>query len=239
MMVDFHTHILHGIDDGSSSVQISVSMIKTLKEQGVSKILLTPHFYAYLSSLSSFSENRESALKALVAELKKESVGVELYLGCEVLFFEELWRVEDLRQFCIKGTDYILIEMPFSQWTDSIVNTIERIVSMGLTPIIAHFERYISYKGNLKKIYQMIEMGALLQMNCACLGKFSTRRKGLRFIRRGMVFALGTDSHNMERRCPNFDKAIRYLKRKLSEKELEKLMRSPLRVLKNAERVYP
>lgn len=238
-MVDFHTHILPGIDDGSPSAQISVEMIKALKEQGVSKVLLTPHFYAYLSSLSDFSENRESALKELVTELKKENVDIELYVGCEVLFFEELWRVEDLRQFCIKGTDCILIEMPFSQWTDSIVSTVERLSSMGLTPIIAHFERYLSHKGNLKKIYQMIEMGALLQMNCAYLEKFRTRRKGLRFIKRGMVFALGTDSHNMGKRCPNFDKAVSYLKKKLPEREMDRLMRNPLRILKNAEKVYP
>lgn len=238
-MVDFHTHILHGIDDGSASVQTSVSMIKALKEQGVSKVILTPHFYAYLSSTAMFVKRRESALKELIQELKEENVEIELYQGCEVLYFEELWRVEDLSEFCIKGTDYILIEMPFSPWTDSIVGCIEKIIGMGLTPILAHFERYIPYKGNMHKIYHLMNLGVLLQMNCAYLGKFTTRRKALKFIKKGMVFALGTDSHDMEKRSPNYSAAVKYLEKKLPRNKLTRLVCGPERLLSSAIRVYP
>ena len=70
-MMDFHTHILPGIDDGSSSIEESVEMIKMLKVQGVREVLLTPHFYAYLSSVESFAKERASAMNKLSEAIKK------------------------------------------------------------------------------------------------------------------------------------------------------------------------
>lgn len=237
-MVDFHTHILHGIDDGSPSVQMSVAMIKELKEQGVSKIVVSPHFYAYLSSVDKFVEKRESAIGELVAELEKEDLEIDLYSGCEVLYFEDLWHVENLQEFCIKGTNFMLIEMPFSQWTDSIIGSIERIVGMGIIPIIAHFERYLAYKQNMEKIYRLVEIGALLQMNCSYFEGFFTRRKGLRFIKKGIVFALGTDCHDMDKRRPNYEKAVKYLKKKLPSKVFTNLVKGPNLILNYSEKIY-
>lgn len=237
-MVDFHTHILHDIDDGSASLNMSLAMIKELKNQGVTKVVLSPHFYAYLSSTDEFIERRESAASELVQELKKENISIDLYLGCEVLYFEELKRVENLRDFCIKGTNYIIIEMPFSVWTGSIIEDMERIMGMGLIPIIAHFERYIKYKGNLKKIHYLCSLGALLQMNCFCLTKFFARRKALRFIKKDMVFALGTDCHDMGTRMPNYSTAMRYLEKNLPEKKLARFIKRPERLLEYAERIY-
>ena len=237
-MVDFHTHILPGIDDGSTCEQISVKMLEMLNAQGVSKVLLTPHFYAYAYDAESFEEKRSSALRDMLAELKKNPVKIDLYLGCEVLYFEELWRVEKLKDFCIAGTDYILLELPFSAWSDSLVRNVEKIINKGLIPIIAHFERYLRYKGNLEKIYEMMEMGVYLQMNCSFLNKFATRRRALRFIKKGMVLALGTDCHNLDNRCPDYDRAAAYLKKKLLPDEYEKFLYRSNRLLKDAKKVY-
>ena len=238
MLIDFHTHILPDIDDGSTCAQMSVMMLKRLKEQGVDKVLLTPHFYAYCSSVKDFCSDRSRSLKALCEELDKEPLDIKLYLGAEVLYFEELWRVEDLKNFCIKGTDYIMIEMPLSPWTDTMIATIERMVGMGLTPIIAHFERYLKYSGNKSKIYTLLEMGALLQMNCNSLCQPWKRRKALKFIRKGMVFLLGTDCHNIFERAPNYEEAISYLKKKLDEREYKRILSMSKWFLDKATPVY-
>ena len=81
-MIDFHTHIMREIDDGSSSEYESIQLLKMLKEQGVDKVLLTPHFYAYSSSAETFDELRESSLKALLEALTDSPLDVQLYLGC-------------------------------------------------------------------------------------------------------------------------------------------------------------
>ena len=238
-MVDFHTHILPKIDDGSSSPKESVVLLKMLKEQGVGNVFLTPHFYAYSSSAESFKESQESSLKELVAELEKDSLDINLYLGCEVFFFEELWRIENLEDFCIKGTRYILIEMPFSEWTDSMVSSIEKIISKGFTPIMAHIERYLRYNGNLSKIYELVQIGAFFQMNCKYLNSFFTRRKAVSFVKKGIVIALGTDCHNTTCRKPDYLPAISYLKKKLKKEQFERFTYLQNRIVSQAERVYP
>lgn len=238
-MVDFHTHILPEIDDGSSSAKESVVLLKMLKEQGVGSVFLTPHFYAYSSSAESFCERRESSLKTLVAELEKENLDIDLYLGCEVFFFEELWRIENIANFCIQGTNYILIEMPFAEWTDSMVRSIEKIIGKGFTPIIAHIERYLRYNGNLSKIYELAQMGALFQMNCKYLNSFFTRRKATAFVKKGIVIALGTDCHDITCRKPDYLSAISYLKKKLRKEHFERFIHFQNKIVSQAERVYP
>lgn len=238
-MIDFHTHILPEIDDGSSSVEESVSLLKILKQQGVDRVLLSPHFYAYSSSAEVFNETRKDSLEKLLTALAESHVEIELYLGCEVFYFEELWRVEELKSFCISGTDYILIEMPFSEWTDSMVRGIEKIIGKGLTPILAHFERYLPYRGNYKKIYELLDMGVLLQMNCSFLNNFFSRRKAVRFIKKGVVAVLGTDCHNLSSRAPEYLSADLYLRKKLSQQQYKKFVSRQGRILFGAERVYP
>ena len=237
-MIDFHTHILPEIDDGSRNAECSVQMLKELKKQGVNKVLLTPHFYAYSSSAESFVEERKSSLDKLLSQLNKTPVDIELYIGCEVLHFEELWRIENLRDFCIQGTDLILVEMPFSQWPDLYVQSIEKLIGKGLTPIIAHFDRYLRFKGNEKKLYQMTELGAILQMNCDCLKRFLRRRKCVKFVKSGLVYALGTDCHNLEDRAPDYLKANEYLRKKLGSDGYRKFVSKQKMLLKYAEKVY-
>ena len=234
-MIDLHSHILPEIDDGSSSVEMSLELLKELRNQGVSKVLLTPHFYAYASSVDDFKERKSAAIKKIQEALIANPLDIILYSGCEVLYFEELWRVDDLRDLCIKGTDYILVEMPFSQWSDSMVDSVGRIIGKGITPIIAHFERYLNYKGNLEKIYALVEMGAVLQMNCKYINDFMTRRKAIRFIKSGIVFAIGTDCHNMGDRAPNYGKALEILRKKLSERAFRQLCFKTKHILQNAE----
>lgn len=238
-MIDFHTHILPEIDDGCSSAEESVVLLKMLKEQGVDKVLLTPHFYAYSSAAESFYEERKSALNKLLTALEKDPVDVELYLGCEVLYFDELWRIENLKEFCIVGTEYIMIELPFAPWGDSIVRGIEKIIGKGLTPIIAHIERYIKYSGNPEKLYELVEMGAILQINTGYINKFFKRKKAIKGIKRGIISAIGTDCHNLTDRAPECGKVDGYLKKYLSEKQLKRFNSIQKMILSDAVRVYP
>ena len=236
-MIDFHTHILPEIDDGSSSVSESVNLLKMLQEQGINKVVLTPHFYAYSSSAESFFKRRRDSLEKLVKKLQEEELDIDLYLGCEVLYFEELWRLDDLDNYCIEGTKYILIEMTFDSWTDSMIDDIEKLITKGYNPIIAHFERYIAYKGNRKKIDKLVSMGALLQINCEFINRFATRGKAVKFIKKDYVAAIGTDCHNTESRAPKYGTADKILKKKLSSQAYERLHKKQRRILSNAERV--
>jgi len=237
-MVDFHTHILPDIDDGSATIEESVRMLEMLEQQGVKKVVLSPHFYAYSSEAEQFVEMRDSSLSKLVEALKAKQVNIDLYLGCEVLYFDDLWRMEGLKNFCIKGTDYIMVELPMAVWTDSVVGGISKLISKGLTPVIVHFERYLKYKGNKEKIYELIDMGACLQMNCECMYKFFSARKAIKFFKNGLVSALGSDCHNTTSRTPNCADAYSFLKEKLNRREYAQFRTMQNQLLKNAEKVY-
>ncbi len=238
-MVDFHTHILPDIDDGSSSVEESVRMIEMLSEQGVEKIVLTPHFYAYVSSPEQFVEKRDAAVKKLLRALNETSINVKIYLGGEILLFEELWRVDEIREFCVGGTDYIMVEMPFAKWDHTIVESVKNLSNRGLVPIIAHFERYLKYKGNAAKIRELVNNGAVLQMNCEYLNKFFSRGKAVRFIKKGKVFALGTDCHSVSGRCPNYSMARQILEKKLGKKLFQSFIENQSEFLSRTKPIYP
>ena len=237
-MVDFHTHILPDIDDGSAMVEESVRMLEILEQQGVKKVVLSPHFYAYSSEAEQFVQMRDSSLSKLVEALKLNPVNIELYLGCEVLYFDELWRMEGLKNFCIKGTDYIMVELPMSIWTESVINGVGRLISKGLTPVIVHFERYLKYKGNKEKIYELVDMGVCLQMNCEYLSKFFSARKAVKFFKQGFISAIGSDCHNTTSRSPNCAQAYSFLKKKLNRREYAQFRTMQNQLLKNAEKVF-
>ncbi len=236
-MIDFHTHILPDIDDGSSNTHESVKMIEMLMDQGVKQIVLTPHFYAYRSSANEFLKDRESSLKKLSDALQEKKHGVELFIGGEILYFEELWCIDDLKKFCIEGTNYILIELPFASWEHSVTESIQKLSSRGVVPIIAHFDRYLKYKGNKSKLKQLVDSGALLQMGCEYLNHFLTRRKAVSFFRRGGVFLIGSDCHNVDSRSPDFGTSIAILKKKLSAKDYDKIVRRQNNLLKSAKKI--
>ena len=238
-MIDFHTHILPDIDDGSCSVEESVRMIEVLVEQGVKKIILTPHFYAYCSSIERFTEKRKMALKELVKALKEQNIDVELYLGSEVLFFDDLWRIEDIEELCIVGTRYILLEMPFTSWENSAVDHIINLANRGIIPVLAHFERYIKYRGNMPKIREMMRAGVVVQRNCDYLNKVLTKGKALRLIKKGSIFALGTDCHNLGDRKPDFEGIESLLSKKLDKMTYDRFTRRQSSFIKGATRFYP
>lgn len=237
-MIDFHTHILPELDDGSSCVEESIAMLEELETQGVKKVVLSPHFYAYASDVKQFISDRESSLKKLVAALEGKNLDIDLYLGCEVLYFDELWCIEGLEKFCISGTDYILVEMPASKWTDRVIDGIGKLVSKGLTPVIAHFERYLKYEGNADKLFDLIDLGACLQMNCGYINKFFTRGKAVRFFQKGLVSAIGSDCHNMTERAPNCAETYATLKKKLTQQQYYHFEKQQRILLRNAEKVF-
>ena len=236
-MIDFHTHILPDIDDGSNSTAMSLEMLRSLKEQGVTDVLLTPHFYAYKNDVQSFLENRAHSLRELVREMKKNNLEMNLYAACETLYFDELWRIEDLKKLCIPNTNYIMLEMPFSKWNDSLLRGVENIVNEGITPIIAHFERHIFAQRGLSRIYELIDMGARLQTNCDAVTNIFFRGTVLSLIKKGVVVAIGTDCHDMKKRRPQYKKAINYVKSHLKPQDYEKFESRQNRIIKNAEMV--
>lgn len=202
-MTDFHTHILPGIDDGSKSVRESLSMLREEAGQGIEEVILTPHYYAGENSPAEFLKRRYSAWKKLEPFLSPELP--KLRLGAEVQYFEGICTVEDIRHLRIVGTDLLLLEMPFTRWTNRMVEDVfELNDSLGIQIVLAHIERYLRFQP--KEVWQRLRDGGVwMQSNVSFFGGWKKRREAVGMLARGEIHLLGSDCHNMESRRPNWD----------------------------------
>ena len=141
-LVDVHSHILPGIDDGSPDVETSLKMIEALQSQGARAIVLTPHYYSDSISYEDFVARRDNALHLLEKSLPPGSP--KLIPAAEVYITKYLLNNSNLDALKIGNTDYALIEHPFS--CDFSQEIYDRLLSLnydyGIKPILAHIERY-------------------------------------------------------------------------------------------------
>ena len=211
MMIDFHTHILPGVDDGSQSIPESVSMLRAEARQGIEAVVLTPHFYAQENSPAQFLERRQQMYKHLLPNLWRELPMI--CLGAEVQYFEGICAVEDIRHLRIEGTEYLLVEMPFSHWPDRVVKDVMELNDLtDTTVVLAHIERYLAMQS--KDVWERLRScGVLMQSNVSFFGNWKTRHKAMSMLARGEIHLLGSDCHNMKTRQPNWDRLPEKAKR--------------------------
>lgn len=202
-MIDFHTHILPGMDDGSRSVSQSLSMLCEEARQNVDAVFLTPHFYAEENSPVEFLKRRYSAWRRLAPHLWSELP--EVRLGAEIQYFEGICNVADVQHLRIVGTDLLLLEMPFCRWTDRMLGDIADLNDRrGSRVVLAHIERYMAMQ-HQDVWHQLRASGVLMQVNASFFGNRKTRRKALSMLVEGQIQFLGSDCHNMESRPPRWD----------------------------------
>lgn len=221
-MVDFHSHILPSIDDGSNHVEESLKMLDMLREQGVTAVVATPHFDANTSSIERFLEQRKQSFASLSARMSE--MHPKLYLGAEVLYYSGIARWENLESLCIEGTRVLLLEMPLSRWTTSVVREVLAISNTkGITVVLAHIERYIK----LQKpgvIEELLNNGIYMQVNASFFVERRTRRKALKMLGYRQIHVLGSDCHGSVVRPPRIGEAIDIIRKKMGEEPLALLV---------------
>lgn len=202
-MIDIHTHILPHIDDGAKNTQMSVEMLKTLQRQGVETVVLTPHYYGKRSSPDSFLQRRNQMFEHIRAEIPE---GLQVKLGAEVHFTGiNMPENDELCKLAIEGTEYILIEFPFTMaWTGELMTRLSDFIrDTDYTPIIAHVERYPEVKKNPALVFDLVRMGCLIQVNAPAFLDKREKKLAFALLKHGFVHCLGTDAHNLDNRPPD------------------------------------
>lgn len=215
-LTDFHCHILPGVDDGSSSVEESIALLRMEAEQGITRVVATPHFYPKYDSPERFIEKRDRA----ESKLREEIAGIEglpeLEIGAEVSFFRGISESDFLPLLTIRGKYCILIEMPPSPWTDSMLTEVADIWhKRGIRPIIAHIDRYITPLTAKGVFRRLSELPVLIQANADFFIERATARIAVKMLREDRIHLLGSDCHGVESRKPNMQAAILTIERKL------------------------
>lgn len=199
---DFHTHILPAIDDGSRSAEMSAQMLRALYSQGVRKCVLTSHYYGRKHSPEEFLRLRAEAYEKLMEIYDSQNMP-RLFLGAEVAVSEHMCRW-DLSGLRLEGTDIILLEMP-GHYHDWIEDVMYEILLAGYKPMIAHLDRVImSY--SKKELFGMLDNDKYIyQINNSSLSRMGVRSMLDSLAKDGARFVLGSDSHNLDTRAPDFD----------------------------------
>ena len=221
-MIDFHSHILPAMDDGSKSVQISLQMLESLKLQGIKRVVATPHFYANDDSVESFLERRRISFQELKANYGADSP--EILLGAEVRYYEGLSKLEKLSELCIQGSNMLLIEMFSGRWSEYVVSELLNLSAQGkVTVVLAHIERYMDYQST-DVFERLLANNVLMQVNAEFVTGFFTKRKALSLFKNERLHFIGSDCHNMTSRPPEIAKAYELIGKKIGRQFLNDLL---------------
>ena len=223
-LVDLHSHILPGIDDGSPDVGTSAAMLRREAEQGVDVVCATSHYYAKYNSIPAFCERRAEALERLSSVLTAELPRV--LPAAEVAYFPHM-EEQDLMPLCIQGTRTLMLEMPFADWTDLQLETVEALVlDCRYDVVLVHPERFCFSKSNRHKLEKLAELPIGLQVNAGSLLRWGTRRLALDLLQMAQYPLLGSDCHNLTSRPPNLKEGRKVVMQKLGEAFLDQMDRN-------------
>lgn len=219
-VIDFHSHILPGIDDGSPSMEMSVAMLRMEAEQGVTHVVATPHFYAQQDTPDRFLARRAEAEARLRDAMASNEGFPKILVGAEVYYFPGIGESDRIFDLTIAGKSCILLEMPDYTWTTSMYRDLENLYARGLTPVLAHIDRYVGPCRNWDILKRLEQLPVAVQANASFFLRRSTATMAKRLLKNNKIHLLGSDCHNMTTRKPNLGDAMDRIRHRLGEEAI-------------------
>lgn len=214
-MIDWHCHVLPGMDDGSKDAEESLALMQLLSEQGVDTVIATPHFYANDESVADFLRRRREAYEVLKPFFLECTPNIQL--GAEVRYYPGIGKLAELNRLCIGGSRLLLLEMPMEKWTDYTIRELVEIANArSLTLVLAHIDRYLPMQ-NSETWNNLYNAGILMQVNASFFTALFTRRKAFSLFQNGGIHLIGSDCHNLKYRPPCLGRAYDLLRRKFGD----------------------
>jgi len=236
VMIDLHTHILPGVDDGVGDVEEALLVANEAENQGVTKLVATPHYVGEGFQLTPGETKKR--VKDLQQVFKQEGLGIEVLPGAEVYITPDLGKkLENGLVSTINDSRYLLVEFPMEKRPSYINEVFYDLKVMGYTPIISHPERYGYIRKNPNLLYNWIEDGIYAQLNAgSLLGKFGNRVKNTAetLVKYNLVQFIGSDLHSNQRRSQCLEEGFKRL-RSLIGKRTERYMENAKRVINDHE----
>ncbi len=213
-MIDIHSHVLYGIDDGATTIEMSMDMLRSYIAQGVTHVFCTSHSRCAMHRY----ENNFTRLQQRIAE---EQIPITILKGCEVECSEEEMPeiIEHLNSgfySTLNGTEYVLVEFEPYDTADTILHCIRYIKQHShYIPIVAHIERYRAVRKRPDLLSELRGMGCLFQVNVYSLAQ--TKDEEIKAFTRhlasiGKIDFLGSDAHRTYHRPPAVESGLAYLK---------------------------
>lgn len=224
-MLDIHSHILPGVDDGAADVSVSLELLREMKRQGITEVIATPHFYAMKQGIDDF----ELSVARAYGELKKEIEGKDLprvSIGSEVFYFNGIGRSEGIKALTLCGSKFILLELPNCRLDNGILRDIKDMYDrLGLITILAHLERYAEEWGYNKTLRLIDHETVFAQVNASSFFNPRLKKAATRLVKRGIASFLGTDAHSPNGRPPMMKQAVEYISGHIGKFEAQSFIR--------------
>ncbi|MGL5208094.1 tyrosine-protein phosphatase [Cetobacterium sp.] len=210
-MVDIHTHLLFGVDDGPKTVEESIEMIRDGMKLGFNEFYLTSHY----NKGRFCNENYDENYKILQKKCEELKLGVKLHKGNEVYLDENIEKVLKEKKFNVIKRKFLLVE--FSPLTPVSVgeSCLKKVLKAGFVPILAHVERYGNFRGS--DLVRLRKLGVKLQVN---IGGEKPRHI-VRLLKEGFIDFLGSDAHGVEKRGYTAGEELKYMKKMTTFNEIK------------------
>lgn len=210
-MIDLHSHILPGVDDGAADMEESAAVLKFMQQKGVTKVAATSHYPLYKEK--NYKRFITKKLEQLRVKAEDEKIDIEIFSGSEILIEKKLpWLLNDDKLMTINNTDYLLLETHPILLPDYFSELIHDIRTMGFKIIIAHPERYSFIQKNPYLLYEWLELYDLKFMlnSSSMLGKHGKKAKitAEKLLEAGLCHLMASDTHGLEKRPFTLDKGL-------------------------------
>ena len=224
-MIDFHTHIIPNIDDGSRSIEETFKLIQEAKEAGFEGIVLTSHYIE--NYYETDVPERDVWVKAISDNLKIKGIDTNLYLANEIYMTENMMNLLiEGKASTINNSSYVLFEMPLNAEPMNLYDVIYSLQENKLIPVLAHPERYSFVQKEPELINDLIEKGVLMQANYgSILGQYGEKAEIIvrKFLGANMIHFLGSDVHRQNTVYKKIPKALEEIRNIVGDEKLKEL----------------
>ena len=226
--IDIHSHVIPCVDDGSQSIEQSVKMLEIAASEGISTIIATPHQKADRRCVT--PEGIVKRIEILQKKADELKIPVKLFPGNEIFYRHGLGELLELGKIrTLADSHYVLVEFLPGEDFGYIRDALNRLISFGYWPVVAHVERYMNVVKNLQKAEELKEdTGCYFQINAASvMGEHGFGEKAItrKLLKQGAVDFVGTDAHRSEgRRGPRLRECAEWIQKRLGKDYADKLL---------------
>ncbi|WP_088007052.1 tyrosine-protein phosphatase [Indiicoccus explosivorum] len=238
-MLDMHSHILYGLDDGPNTKTEAVAIIQRAAGEQITDIIATSH--AFHPNFHAHAAAVREQLKELAAELAREEIPVRLHAGQEIRLNDVLTeRITEGEALTLAGSKYVLLELPSNSVPAYTIPVVQQLLAMNLIPIIAHPERNKAIAEKPNRLYRLIMNGALAQVTAGSLsGHFgkAIQKTSLQLIEANLIHTYGSDVHNLKTRPSLFNEGLDFLEKRKKHEIVDILLENNERILRNEDMI--
>lgn len=235
IFIDTHCHLLPGVDDGAKTMAEAIEALNMAEEQGVSEIILTPHFHPEKPVAARLLRDRYEELKEAADD---DALDLELHLGQECMYHADLVKRLDAGDaLTMAGSDYVLVEFLTDVSFRALVRGLEDLMEGGYTPVLAHYERY-ECLSSTERVEEIKDRGSLLQLNLNTITRsFGLFRKNpyQRDLKLYLPDLVASDCHGAQWRPYDVPPALSWMERNLSSEYMRALLQDNPRMIINNE----